>query len=325
MTVRFIPVYTGNIWTLDDVLYAPPVYPCVYREHRRQFQLVLMFHGLSLCIQGTFSWDTSHWCSIRFIPVYTGNMYFRRGRAIAGAVYPCVYREHKGQSKKLYKHRGLSLCIQGTFYYWFDVHNHFRFIPVYTGNIICKVPFLKKGAVYPCVYREHTTVMSKQHFKTGLSLCIQGTSRTGNLVYQKIRFIPVYTGNMQRQQLILITQNGLSLCIQGTCVHIILLPLKWRFIPVYTGNMDQHQLDIHLYSVYPCVYREHKPPLFLANIHPGLSLCIQGTSITFTHAMNSRRFIPVYTGNILTPADVWRLKPVYPCVYREHNKLSTLT
>ena len=51
-------------------------------------------NGLSLCIQGTLNQQIIDEVLPRFIPVYTGNTYFRRGRAIAGAVYPCVYREH---------------------------------------------------------------------------------------------------------------------------------------------------------------------------------------------------------------------------------------
>ena len=52
-------------------------------------------------------------------------------------------------------------------------------------------------------------------------------------------------------------------------------------------------------TVYPCVYREHQFRLDLFHRHP--------------------RFIPVYTGNILTGSMFDCAYAVYPCVYREHR------
>ena len=70
---------------------------------------------------------------------------------------------------------------------------------------------------------------------------------------------------------------GLSLCIQGT--HKLKFTEKefLRFIPVYTGNSAVIAPPLIIGAVYPCVYRELVPALFLLSIRYGLSLCIQGT------------------------------------------------
>ena len=77
-------------------------------------------------------------------------------------------------------------------------------------------------------------------------------------------------------------------------------------------------------SVYPCVYREHE----LIDEHglsaDGLSLCIQGTHIKHGAQPTADRFIPVYTGNTELALLPVLLKPVYPCVYREHMRSSSL-
>ena len=57
----------------------------------------------------------------------------------------------------------------------------------------------------------------------------------------------------------------------------------------------------------------------------GLSLCIQGTSLAQTYQKLKNRFIPVYTGNINLPLSIFYSITVYPCVYREHFVLSSIT
>ena len=53
ITKRFIPVYTGNTLEFFLKLTLSPVYPCVYREHRKRPIKRKTVCGLSLCIQGT--------------------------------------------------------------------------------------------------------------------------------------------------------------------------------------------------------------------------------------------------------------------------------
>ena len=54
-----------------------------------------------------------------------------------------------------------------------------------------------------------------------------------------------------------------------------------------------------MFSVYPCVYREHAGIVEAAKAENGLSLCIQGTLFLQMLAQIAKRFIPVYTGNTI--------------------------
>ena len=146
-----------------------------------------------------------------------------------------------------------------------------------TGNIKSINSDKYSDAVYPCMYREHSSVMSNGKRKYGLSLYVQGTLFIKSLNPIFSRFIPVYTGNafpqlqspefypvypcVYRERLNCfggVNLNfGLSLCIQGTHILFYFYCCEARFIPVYTGNAN-----------------------VLAHIttnSPGLSLCIQGT------------------------------------------------
>ena len=93
-----------------------------------------------------------------------------------------------------------------------------------------------------------------------------------------------------------------------------------RFIPVYTGNIAVNSSVATAASVYPCVYREHVADLRFCKNHHGLSLCIQGTWGVTPPSTSPSRFIPVYTGNMLSHLSVKNILTVYPCVYREHNR-----
>ena len=72
---RFIPVYTGNMIPQTGEHQVPTVYPCVYREHLNKFAVKFIVIGLSLCIQGTLYAQLGGLLIVRFIPVYTGNIY----------------------------------------------------------------------------------------------------------------------------------------------------------------------------------------------------------------------------------------------------------
>ena len=113
--MRFIPVYTGNIVTIFIFTMLPPVYPCVYREHRISRHDHIFHNGLSLCIQGTSVQPEKQIVLLRFIPVYTGNMRITKRWIRWVTVYPCVYREHLRCFMFLNNFFGLSLCIQGTY------------------------------------------------------------------------------------------------------------------------------------------------------------------------------------------------------------------
>ena len=173
---------------------------------------------------------------MRFIPVYTGNILALFLADFTQSVYPCVYREHGLDITIEPENSGLSLCIQGTYLMNQQLSVNTRFIPVYTGNMNTKEIELDNNAVYPCVYREHALSLNFRLLLRGLSLYIQGTQFKRHLVVLRMRFIPVYTGNIYRfcplchqssvypcvyrehigLVIIRFFKRGLSLCIQGT-------------------------------------------------------------------------------------------------------------
>ena len=116
---------------------APPIYPCVYREHGKTLGLKSFNNGLSLCIQGTLLHLFDDRLRIRFIPVHTGNSYVTAVKNITATVYPCAYREHNDKELPRTYYNGLSLCIQGTRQLFSIKRFRFRFIPVHTGNTNC--------------------------------------------------------------------------------------------------------------------------------------------------------------------------------------------
>ena len=87
---------------------------------------------------------------------------------------------------------------------------------------------------------------------------------------------------------------------------------------MYTGNTRGGAYEYNLFSVYPCVYREHFQESPFSPSTVGLSLCIQGTLYEMLLPENFNRFIPVYTGNTRHRLVFRNYCPVYPCVYREH-------
>ena len=134
-SIRFIPVHTGNIKWFWLTTRAPSVYPCAYREHVIFPARVIAPRGLSLCIQGTYSFIEWVVINYRFIPVHTGNIHRQHRCQFALPVYPCAYREHCVPVTNSISTPGLSLCIQGTYTErWVNCPGS-RFIPVHTGNI----------------------------------------------------------------------------------------------------------------------------------------------------------------------------------------------
>ena len=114
LKARYIPVPTGNSWTLDEVLYAPPVYPCTYRELGRLYFLITN--------------------NPRYIPVPTGNSSTRLASLITSSVYPCTYRELYLPVEQFRLQVGISLYLQGTRRLASSLSSIARYIPVPTGN-----------------------------------------------------------------------------------------------------------------------------------------------------------------------------------------------
>ena len=158
-----------------------------------------------------------------------------------------------------------------------DVIWRLRFIPVCTGNTLGSTDEHVGATVYPCMYREHTTISIVTIAFFGLSLCVQGTLDSPGGEVTGTRFIPVHTGNTppaiflssgrsvypcayREHYLTLVRvggRAGLSLCIQGTQRGNQYDKKTDRFIPVHTGNTS---------ILIPTLFHLL-----------GLSLCIQGT------------------------------------------------
>ena len=93
---------------------------------------------------------------------------------------------------------------------------------------------------------------------------------------------------------------------------------------MYTGNTHPFTLATDWVTVYPCVYREHIWTITTIISNSGLSLCIQGTQCGCGFSDINQRFIPVYTGNTIAPSADTDPATVYPCVYREHERMQVL-
>jgi len=152
---RFIPVRTGNMMYRQVWKEYSTVHPCAYREHILAVTRCISGFGSSLCVQGTFQYNTGISIYFRFIPVRTGNITENLEYLISNSVHPCAYREHLDRQNIMLIQNGSSLCVQGTLVYFDGYLIGWRFIPVRTGNIIEQYLFDNLISVHPCAYREH--------------------------------------------------------------------------------------------------------------------------------------------------------------------------
>ena len=234
------------------------------------------------------------------------------------AVYPCVYREHRGHAVALCSNNGLSLCVQGTLIVSSAIQKTLRFIPVCTGNTTGSEYHLFRTPVYPCVYREHINDKTLRHCFFGLSLCVQGTLSWRGLILKMNWFIPVCTGNTRND---IRSKRGWTVypCVYREHEQANADAVNYvRFIPVCTGNTLTQSSPCSPSSVYPCVYREHRSKRSTRQTNDGLSLCVQGTQYIQLGVHLKTRFIPVCTGNTFIHSTITIINSVYPCVYREH-------
>ena len=134
ITIRFIPVDTGNTVHLLQTGSLSPVHPCGYREHSTGVPPHDDDTGSSLWIQGTLLNIHPQSRQTRFIPVDTGNTSAVLAQQKYSAVHPCGYREHSKISNNTKETHGSSLWIQGTRRRSVMGAHVTRFIPVDTGN-----------------------------------------------------------------------------------------------------------------------------------------------------------------------------------------------
>ena len=115
----------------------------------------------------------------------------------------------------------------------------------------------------------------------------------------------------------MIPHIGISLYLQGTLNAYVGNVKLRRYIPVPTGNSLLTDMRAPISAVYPCTYRELKEVRRLTTINSGISLYLQGTRFLPIVLPLGNRYIPVPTGNSKLKKGRNRLKPVYPCTYRE--------
>ena len=114
---------------------------------------------------------------------------------------------------------------------------------------------------------------------------------------------------------------GISLYLQGTQPgRKIALPLD-RYIPVPTGNSKWYAGPVFVKTVYPCTYRELFSSCFIPLCNTGISLYLQGTLLNSPCSHLCQRYIPVPTGNSFARQNVGGWHAVYPCTYRELQKM----
>ena len=136
---------------------------------------MLLPFGISLYLQGTLMTTLNAFLCLRYIPVPTGNS--------------------SDQELDNLKKGGISLYLQGTLYTKPTRRIHSRYIPVPTGNSAFRMLYVVIFAVYPCTYRELSTVFTDMCQRFGISLYLQGTPSSRCQKRLERRYIPVPTGN----------------------------------------------------------------------------------------------------------------------------------
>ena len=175
VALRYIPVPTGNASCNHMKHSANPVYPCTHRERISTPNLSLIPFGISLYPQGTPSIIMPCDLPVRYIPVPTGNAFFKTKFAAPKTVYPCTHRERSTVFIFHYFYNGISLYPQGTHEQSINNTMNTRYIPVPTGNAESTGITVNAQTVYPCTHRERLVAGLPLQLLIGISLYPQGT------------------------------------------------------------------------------------------------------------------------------------------------------
>ena len=180
--------------------------------------------------------------------------------------------------------------------------------------------------------------MGQGRHSTGSSPWVRGTQVVYIVLIQRIRFIPVGTGNTLRAH---DTSGGRAVHPRGYGEHSSASAMKpagpgsspWvrgtrpgdidikgfpRFIPVGTGNTVPRRPRRTRATVHPRGYGEHEAAAQKAWERAGSSPWVRGTPDFAVNGDARLRFIPVGTGNTSayrSPSTPW---PVHPRGYGEH-------
>ena len=206
---RFIPVCSGNAMTDPTYLTPSSVYPRVLGERHPKYPHFQQDRGLSPCARGTLHLNGGDIRQGRFIPVCSGNAFKNWRITHLQSVYPRVLGERTTSSLYMQRPSGLSPCARGTRITINNVINHFRFIPVCSGNACECFDIRQSLSVYPRVLGERGTATATSLPYCGLSPCARGTRLVVIVAIFYPRFIPVCSGNALNVYYCSIKRNNL--------------------------------------------------------------------------------------------------------------------
>ena len=138
--VRFIPTYVGNINSVDQAGFGPPVHPHVCGEHSATLKGSVKPIGSSPRMWGTYCRTPSRRTTTRFIPTYVGNIHSFATQRTTGSVHPHVCGEHFHHGANQIQSPGSSPRMWGTWRTQRSGNWRLRFIPTYVGNISGSAP-----------------------------------------------------------------------------------------------------------------------------------------------------------------------------------------
>ncbi len=174
----------------------------------------------------------------------------------------------------------------------------FRFIPAHTGNIHTGRPKGGSHAVHPRTHGEHNADDDASIWCAGSSPHTRGTSLVGLAHWQRLRFIPAHTGNIDEPKPKTVSQpvhprthgehpfiprfytmsDGSSPHTRGTYLSRDRGKVYSRFIPAHTGNILTRRGEAMDQTVHPRTHGEHVGAEFETGKNFGSSPHTRGTS-----------------------------------------------
>ena len=151
--------------------------------------------GSSPWARGTHSVFPMPIASGRFIPVGTGNTFEVADEPPPTTVHPRGHGEHLNNDSTSLPYCGSSPWARGTRGSGNRHNFKFRFIPVGTGNTNISRKITHRTSVHPRGHGEHDCASCHPLGHTGSSPWARGTLDSIDKKLDKLRFIPVGTGN----------------------------------------------------------------------------------------------------------------------------------
>ena len=174
-TNRFIPACAGNISFTKSPARLWPVHPRVCGEHQQRPRYIVVLHGSSPRVRGTWATVKTSSRRSRFIPACAGNIMWWSRQRIPASVHPRVCGEHLSLPPTVPVTHGSSLRVRGTWPELRPVVPLSRFIPACAGNIPALIALHQLQTVHPRVCGEHPCSTSCTLSNIGSSPRVRGT------------------------------------------------------------------------------------------------------------------------------------------------------